>query len=353
MDIPVVFIIYNRPDKTRRSFDAIRAVKPTTLYLVADGPKNQQDAELVAQTRQIAEQVDWNCQVSRIYASENLSCGHRIASGLDEVFRHCEKAIIIEDDIVATPAFFTFCRTMLTRYEHDPRVMSVTGWNGLVEHQSDQYDAFMSQFVNIWGWATWRRAWALYTFDPVWPIQEFQERLSAYAGNSYWVKLYTHIYTHRLWQRYQTWDFQWTMAIYYHHGHVIIPTVNLCQNIGFDIDGTHLTSFNIRGLYPAFNPVLNEEALRVNEHTDPEFDHDVLLLGIFTLYHDIRKVYMMYKNPQLIPTHQSQIGWECSLQPFREPERCLQVMTRLEAYINHPELGKHATTFRKLIKDKC
>ena len=35
----VVYLFFNRPDKTRSSFARIREVKPERLYLVADGPR--------------------------------------------------------------------------------------------------------------------------------------------------------------------------------------------------------------------------------------------------------------------------------------------------------------------------
>ncbi|UFH52320.1 hypothetical protein [Spirosoma sp. KNUC1025] len=354
MTTPVVFIIYNRPDKTLRSFEAIRSVQPAILYIIGDGPKNEQDAQLVSQTRQIVEKIDWTCQVHRIYAQENLSCGHRISSGLDSVFSECDKAIIIEDDIITSPAFFDFCSYMLEIYENDSRMMAVTGWNGLVTYQSELYNAFFSKYSSIWGWATWRRAWRAYQFEPDWPLDQFDERLQAYFRDSFRPKLQRHNYINRIWQRYQTWDIQWALTIYMHDGLVITPTVNLCQNIGFDAQGTHLTSFNLRGLFPIFSPHPNFVSGTVKEEYGPEndwYDYSILLLNIFSLYQDIRKLLLVYKNPQLLPRNRDNTGWECTLQPLNEPERCLQILTHLEAYIAHPDLDKCKSVFQRLIQN--
>ncbi|GAB4040479.1 glycosyltransferase family protein [Spirosoma gilvum] len=354
MDIPVVLIIYNRPDKTRRSFEAIRAVKPTCLYIIADGPKHEQDAHRVRQARSITEQVDWDCQVHRIYAQENLGSGYRVASGLDHVFSECDKAIIVEDDIIATPAFFTFCSRMLARYEHDSRIMSVAGWNGLVAYQSesDACDAFLSQYSSIWGWATWRRAWAKYQYDPSWSVDEFDAHIRVYYKDSFRPKLQRHKYVHRFWNQYKAWDIQWAMTISMYQGFIVTPTVNLCQNIGFDSEATNLTSFNIRGLFPAFNPNLDISPLNVLEEHGPVqdwYDYSLLLVTILSQYQDIRKLALLHKNPHLIPKHQDRIGWECSLQPFNEPERCVQILTHLERYFTHPELTKCKDVFQRLL----
>lgn len=352
METPVVFVIYNRPNKTRRTFEAIRAIKPTCLYVIADGPKDTEDALRVRQARAITEQVDWACQVHRIYATENLGCGPRVASGLDLVFSECDRAIILEDDILVTPAFFTFCERMLARYETDTRMMSVTGWNGLVTYQSDTCDAFVSQFSSIWGWATWRRAWAMYQYQPDWPLEAFDKQMQACYPDPFRPKLQRHKYIHRFWNQYKVWDLQWAMTIGMHHGFVITPTVNLCQNIGFDQEATNLTAFNLRGLFPAFNPNYVLSPLRVQEDHGPVqdwYDYSLLLLTLFTQYQDIRKLALLHKHPQFIPKHQNRVGWESSLQPFNEPERCLHILTHLEEYITHSELAKCKDVFQRLI----
>ncbi|MFM6097505.1 MAG: glycosyltransferase family 2 protein, partial [Dolichospermum sp.] len=39
MKTPVAFIIFNRPDTTKRVFEAIRQAKPPKLLVIADGPR--------------------------------------------------------------------------------------------------------------------------------------------------------------------------------------------------------------------------------------------------------------------------------------------------------------------------
>jgi hypothetical protein len=352
LEIPVVFFIYNRPEKTRASFAALRAVRPRLLYVVADGPRDAADALRVAEARRVTEAVDWPCTVRRVYADENLTCGRRIATGLDAVFADCGAAIIVEDDIVATPAFFDFCAAMLRQYETDPRMMMVTGWNGLVEHRSDACQAFVSKYPSIWGWATWRRAWARYQFDPQWSPDDLNQRLERYFPDAFRRQLQRHVYAHRLWQRYQTWDFQWGLTIYYHQGLVVTPTVNLCRNIGFDAEGTHLTEANLRGLFPALAerfaacpPVVDE----TYGPSDESYDHDLLLVSLFSQYHDVRHLLLLYRHPHLRPAHQSDLGWDCSLQPFREPDRCLRVLDHLEPYVGADELARFRGVFSKLL----
>src|SRR3546814_14609439 len=80
------------------------------LCLVADGarPDRPGEAELCAEVRQLAEAVDWPCEVRTDFSPVNLGCGKRISSGLNWVFEQVEEAIILEDDTRPEPCFFRF-----------------------------------------------------------------------------------------------------------------------------------------------------------------------------------------------------------------------------------------------------
>ena len=60
---PVVFLIFNRPQITRRVFDAIAKVRPKKLLVVCDGPRldREGERELAAASRTVIEHVDWDC----------------------------------------------------------------------------------------------------------------------------------------------------------------------------------------------------------------------------------------------------------------------------------------------------
>ena len=74
LDIPVVFFIFRRPDTTSRVFEEIRKAQPKKLYIVADGPRGGRDEEeeLVSLTRASVANVDWPCDVIKIYAAANM-----------------------------------------------------------------------------------------------------------------------------------------------------------------------------------------------------------------------------------------------------------------------------------------
>jgi hypothetical protein len=349
---PVVFIIYNRPEKTQQSFASIQVYQPEILYIIADGPRNEEDELKVRKTREIVEQIDWNCEVIQIYSETNMSCGLRIYTGLNEVFESTEKAIIIEDDIVVSQDFFTFCSTMLNHYENDPRLMAVNGWNGWIEYNSNQQDAFLNKYNSVWGWATWKRAWEKYQFEPDHEIEMVSNSLKKYFNNHSREKLALHTYKQRLWQNYNTWDMQWNLAIFLNNGLIISSSRNLCSNIGFDLEGTHLTQEDFRKLYTPQIKSINTSKILIEEDYNTslqKFDFGMELMSIVCTYDHVAKVMLLHKNPQIIPSNHNKIGWECQLEPFNHASLILEMLEVIEKKIEHPKLQKIKKVFQQLI----
>ncbi|MEM6914612.1 MAG: glycosyltransferase family 2 protein, partial [Pseudomonadota bacterium] len=129
MQSPVLFLIFNRPDTTERVFDAIRAARPKRLYVAADGARSDRKGEAakVDQAREIASQVDWDCDLTTWFRDENLGCRYGPTSGIDWFFEHETEGIILEDDCLPDPSFFAYCDELLAHYRDEPRVMAVCG----------------------------------------------------------------------------------------------------------------------------------------------------------------------------------------------------------------------------------
>ena len=107
---PVGFIIFNRPDLTEQTFQAIAKAKPKTLLVAADGPRSNRpgEAEKCEQTRAVIQKVDWDCEVLTDFSEVNLGCGRRESSAFDWIFSQVEEAILLEDDTFPSPSFFSF-----------------------------------------------------------------------------------------------------------------------------------------------------------------------------------------------------------------------------------------------------
>ena len=199
---PVVFIIFNRPDKAREIYAAIAKAKPKKLLVIADGPRPHVagEKELCEETRQIIENVNWDCKVLKNYSDVNLGCRERLASGLDWAFENVPEAIILEDDCLPEPSFFQFCDELLEKYRDDERVGMISGDNFQNGIQRGDGDYYFSQFCHIWGWASWARAWKKYDVTLAqWPELKAKDWLGSLgfseAETTYWQNKFDRVYS--------------------------------------------------------------------------------------------------------------------------------------------------------------
>lgn len=243
MKTPVALIIFNRVDTTARVFESIRQARPPKLFVIADGPRPDKidDVQKCADTRAIIDRVDWECEVITNYSEINLGCKYRPASGIDWVFEQVEEAIILEDDCLPDPTFFTFCDELLEKYRFDTRIMAITGSNFQFGHQRTNDSYYFSRFPHCWGWASWRRAWQHFDVDlKLWPVVRdsdwLQDILREDAEVKTWEKTFQDVYDLTM---DTAWDYQWIFACWINSGLTICPNVNLIENIGFGSEATH------------------------------------------------------------------------------------------------------------------
>ena len=249
----VLVVPFSRADCYERTLRAIREARPPRLYLAMDAPRPHVagEAERVAATRAVtARVVDWPCEVRTLVAEKNLGPNPRVASAVDWIFSHEERAIIFDDDCVAHPTFFQFCDELLEKYADDERVGMISGnqfvpggWPG-----ADGASYAFARLGQIWGWATWRRAWRNYDYDmQAWPAARRSDFLSRIfprrRDQVYWRKNFDDI------RDPGCWDYRWCFARWLHRQVAVVPAVNLSQNIGFRPDATHTTQLD----HPAAN----------------------------------------------------------------------------------------------------
>lgn len=245
----VLLIIFNRPATTKRVLEAIRDARPAKLYIAADAPRpgNTTDEEKCRLTRAVTEQIDWPCEVKRLYQEQNLGCSLGPRAAFAWFFSQEAEGIILEDDCVPHPDFFVFASAMLERYRNNQRILSINGSNlGYQPKNDDSYT--YSRFMNMWGWATWAdraqtidyslKSWKAVN-RPLWFLYK-RMRQGLFDTDINWYKYWQHKFDLTVNKEVITWwDWQWIYHQLNRKQLSIVPAVNLVSNIGFDADATH------------------------------------------------------------------------------------------------------------------
>lgn len=260
-DTPAVLLLaFRRPEPTARVVAAIRDARPQRLWVALDGPRPEVagEADLVAETRAvIARAIDWPCEVRWRERPQNLGCRRGVVDAIDWFLGEAGEGIILEDDCVPHPDLFRYCAELLDRYRDDERVWCVSGDNSARITLAGTASYGFVGSPQIWGWATWARAWAHYDRD--------LEAWAAVRGTPAVRRLLPdpieREVTVRLLDRLRdegepdTWDYQWLASCLMGGGLCAVPRTNLVTNVGFGPDATHTRERNRRAEVAA-GPIL-------------------------------------------------------------------------------------------------
>jgi hypothetical protein len=157
--VPVLLIFFCRPECFRKVFEQVKLARPSKLFLYQDGarPNNINDIENVKKCREIAEDIDWDCEVHRFYQDENVGCDPSEFIAIKWMFQNVDRGIILEDDDVPSQSFFIYCTQLLEKYKDDKRINKILGQNHMGIYKEIDSDYFFTNVSAIWGWATWKR----------------------------------------------------------------------------------------------------------------------------------------------------------------------------------------------------
>ena len=239
----IAMLVFNRTENTKKVFEQVKKVKPSKMFIIADGPRKNKESDEIKcqQTREIFNNIDWECQVYKNFSKVNMGCAKRGETGFSWVFENVEECIFLEDDCIPNISFFKFCDELLEKYRNDTRIMLISGTNQLGKWDKSKYSYHFSKFGGIWGWASWKRAWKYYDFDiKLWDDKNvkniLKERLNFFQYISR-KSIYDDIYNKNA--KFSSWAYQWGFARIIQSGLAISPQVNLITNIGAGKDATN------------------------------------------------------------------------------------------------------------------
>lgn len=241
VNTPILFLVFNRPEKTQMVFESIRAVKPKRLYIAADAPRPNiaTDAERCKNVRNIVQNIDWDCDVKYLFHEKNLGCSLAGKTAWDWIFSFEDEMIFIEDDGLASQSFFRFCEELLDKYRFEERIAYIGGVNYGLKYGNASY-FFSRPPAATYCMATWKRVYELYeyqleSFEKVKTLKSFRE---SFINASYY-KYFKAKCKRFLKYGSNTYDLQMNFLVHKYNLFSIYPNINLVSNIGLDIDGAN------------------------------------------------------------------------------------------------------------------
>ena len=237
---PIILFTYNRPEHTRATVTTLhknKLAEISDLIVYSDGYRNQSDEMSVAQVRNYLKDIHGFKSIEIIERPENTGLADNIISGVTEVLKQYNKAIIMEDDIVTAPGFLKYMNQALDYYSAANRVMHITGYS-LPITTKNLGQAYFYRAPTCWGWGTWSTAWESFSNNVAEIEQQFSPAMindfNLGGGYDFW----SHLQANKT-GRIKTWAIFWYASIFLNSGLCLHPAQSLTRNIGHDRSGTY------------------------------------------------------------------------------------------------------------------
>lgn len=284
---PVLFLVFNRAEKTQQVFDVIKSVKPKKFYIFADGPRDRfpEDIEKCKKVRSIVSQIDWDCNVKYQFHEKNLGCSLAGVTAWDWLFSQEKEMIFLEDDGVPSHSFFWYCQELLEKYENSHNIGYITGMNFGKKYGDATY-FFTHYGGGTWGLATWKRTYDLYEYK----LESYKETKNQKSFRDNFLYSFEYKYMKRQFEHYikhrsNTYDVQIAYIIYKYNMYTCMPNINLVTSIGYDREATNtIVSKDSKiakkfGNIPRFelNKIIHPNKIEI----DTEFEKQQLMHRIF------------------------------------------------------------------------
>lgn len=245
MPATIVLFVYNRPEHTRQTVEALARnllAKESELWIFSDAAKDLDSADRVAAVRAYVNSLaarNWFSNVHVLEAEQNRGLAKSVITGVTQVIDMFGSAIVMEDDLVTAPDFLTFMNACLEFYRDNDKIGSISGYSAPVKIPEDYKDSvYIISRSCSYGWATWADRWQQVDWD-VSDFKEFKKDIKARnrfdeCGSDRYNRLRRQIESNiNSWSvRFGYWQFR-------HGANTVYPVVSRVRNIGTDGSGVH------------------------------------------------------------------------------------------------------------------
>lgn len=231
MNTPVLLLLYNRPNYTKKLINNLSYIKPKKIFVSIDGPVNNFDKLKIKSVRNLVKKkITWKSKIKFKINKKNLGCRKAVSEAISWFFDQVKFGIILEDDILPSKFFFDFCSKLLIKLSKNKKISMITGFNPINSENLENISYFASNNFPIWGWATWQDRWKKYNPNinkkNIKALYKNQKKeigfLQAFFNYNKFISNKYH------WH--DTWDIQWVFLCMKLKSHCITPQTNLVFN---------------------------------------------------------------------------------------------------------------------------
>ena len=247
--VPIVLFVYNRPEHTRKTVEALRANRlapQSRLFVFSDGPKNELARPALEEVRQYVDSIDGFASVQVVQHDTNQGLAASVISGVTQVVEEYGEVIVLEDDMVTVPHFLDHMNEGLALYQDDEDVATIQGHIYPLDHPSLPQSYFLPS-LGCWGWGTWSRAWRDFEPDGSRLLARIRSEKLSFKFDLDGHYPYTRLLERQALGKVDSWAIRWYATNFLLGRKGLYPSKSLLENIGFDGTGVHCGAPDSRG----------------------------------------------------------------------------------------------------------
>lgn len=162
----IVVVGYDRPDSMRRLLQSLLRAEydENNIDLIISLDRSDRQNELIA----LANEISWlyGEKILRVFPEKQGLRNHVLQCG--DLTKNYAAVIVLEDDLVVSPYFYSYVRQALDRYGEDERIAGISlytlqfhqGVGRPFEAVNNGYDAFIMQVAMSWGQCWTDKMWS-------------------------------------------------------------------------------------------------------------------------------------------------------------------------------------------------
>jgi hypothetical protein len=238
---PLALFVYRRTDLLNTVLDALEACPEfpgTPVFIYSDGPKNPKaEADVLAVRDLVRGRLRAN--MTLIESPENKGLSRSIISGVSDLCERYQRVIVMEDDLIVSPIILTWFNDLLDRFEHDERIMQISGHMFDSPKLAARNRAIAFPMATSWGWATWDRAWNEFDEKATgWEVLK-QDRALRRRFDLDGVYPYYRMLRRQMAGEIDSWAIRWNWTLFKAGGLTVFPPRSLVANDGLEGGATH------------------------------------------------------------------------------------------------------------------
>ena len=231
----ILLITHSRVAGVMRLIESVLKSDSTAqIYISIDGYKSEKVKQSqIEMKKYFDDYVSNGVAIKYRFLEINYGVGPGVLNAIDWFFSEVKDGIILEDDLLVSDDFFTYCNQMLEVFKSDDQVWMISG-SQLLGSMTSPSELNFTNYPMIWGWATWRQKWIeMRKFV----IENKPIRFSKLLDRRY---LYWAIGANRaLNGLVDTWDTPLAFEFLTRGKICVIPPMNLVSNVGDDSSAAH------------------------------------------------------------------------------------------------------------------